>query len=114
MQEQAFRAFGWVRRAVLALGLLGAALAAPACTSDLSEDLSGKSCSATGDCLSGYECEKRTGRCVPIGPADNSAGGEGGGGSTTPVACGEGQTVCGGDCVVLNDDANNCRSCGTT
>src|SRR4051812_14257024 len=71
-----------------------------ACQSDLSENLEGRNCGPVGQCLTGYACDAASHKCVR-----SRAG---------ALACGEGQTVCGGACVVLSDDEKNCRSCGTT
>src|SRR5687768_14370934 len=83
--------------------LLSGGLLVQACNSDLSESLDGKLCGEAGECLAGYECDAATNRCVPVGSA-SSGGSSMGGSSGEPVVCREGETVCGGDCVVLSDD----------
>src|SRR3954470_9003722 len=97
---------------ILALALLALLLAwiVPACTNDLGDSVEGKRCNAAGECLPGYVCNASK-LCVRAGTETNP---EAGAGSGVDPVCREGETVCRGACVVLSDDENNCRSCGTT
>ena len=79
--------------------------AAAGCQTDLTDNLDGKQCDSKGECVAGYTCDEVKNLCVRSGslPADGG-----------PVICSEGETVCGGECVVVGDDADNCGGCGAT
>src|SRR5688572_19235218 len=82
-----------------------------ACTSDVSTSLEGLECDSSQRCVDGYECDLDTNTCVKLG---SSSGSGGGAGETSTGTCQEGETVCGGECVVLDDDVENCGRCGAT
>src|SRR6187551_3790259 len=66
------------------------------CKSSLTTDLDGFPCDAYQRCAAGYTCDVSSNACHPT------------------VACRDRETVCGTQCVVLKDDANNCGGCGAT
>src|SRR5438105_12931141 len=81
----------------LCLQLFAGAFLAAACQSSLSTNLDGRQCDPSGQCASGYVCELSSRLCVrPAQP------------------CRDGETVCGGKCVVLSTDAANCGGCAAT
>src|ERR1044071_3254956 len=75
---------------------------ASACASNLDAFGEGRACE-NGACLSGFVCDKTRNACVR--PSAHRADGG-------PVACGEGETNCGGHCVELTTDPDNCSGCG--
>src|SRR5262245_37816794 len=90
--------FSFVRKIAAATAVLSAALLG-ACESDLSSDLEGKKCDADGGCLTGYVCDEDTNTCIRQGVSSG---------------CEEGETVCGGECVDLQNDEQHCGGCGAT
>src|SRR5688500_13764962 len=72
------------------------------CQGDLSESLEGKGCGANYECLTGYECDKPTNVCVPIGSA------------TEPLECRANEVMCGDHCADLQGDELDCGGCGAT
>ena len=79
------------------VALVGMTLAA-GCESDLSADMEGKECDSEGACLPGYVCDGESNLCIKRQTEEN---------------CREGETICGGMCVVLSSNANHCGACGT-
>ena len=75
--------------------LLGLALVASACTSDLTGDPNGWPCDAQKQCLDGYVCDQNS-RCLRV-----------------DLHCKNGETICGDACVTLSTDPDNCGTCGT-
>src|SRR5690349_4333095 len=87
------------RWAIRVAAALASAFLAVACNTSPSKDLDGKLCDANKKCASGYVCDEPSNVCVrPTGAG----------------ACREGETVCGGQCVILKTDAKNCGGCGAT
>src|SRR5262249_5557576 len=84
------------------------------CASDLTDDVEGKQCTESGECLPGYECDHATNICVEEGTVKEDSGapdapmadaGDSGpdgcpdGADGCTAICGEGETNCGGVCV---------------
>ena len=86
----------------LALMIALAAVATWACEGDLSPSVEGKGCGPAGECLPGYTCDDATNVCVVTGSV------------MTPVVCRDGETTCGGECVVLAEREDHCGGCGAT
>src|SRR5688572_25272645 len=93
---------------LLVLAILGPG---SACTADVSTSLEGLECDSSQRCVDGYECNRSTNTCVKVGLGSGGDAGETG---TSGGACREGETVCGGECVVLQTEVENCGRCGAT
>src|SRR5450432_2750589 len=82
-----------------ALGIVSwlVAIMVSACQSSLTTSLDGKQCDASGRCASGYVCDPGSNLCIRPAPS-----------------CRNGETVCGGQCVVVSTDPSNCGGCDAT
>ncbi len=91
----------------ISLSLLAAAAALPGCA--VSVDYTGKTCSAPGDCPSGYVCGTG-GTCQKeaAGDPDGSVNPSDGGSGAPDAGAADG-----GGCLDTKNDPNNCGSCGT-
>src|SRR5689334_21191552 len=97
---------------------------AQGCQSNLDESLDGLKCGPKGECLSGYECDTGTGKCVVLSEDEQNCRSCGTTCSAPPhgnpvcvdsecaFACEKGYTPCGTTCLDVSSDIENCGACG--